>query len=191
MSEILGPAIGLIELTSLAKGYQVMDVLVKQAPVRIMEASSMSPGKFFILFNGDVASCEESFKVGVEACKTHIIDSVLIPQMHDDLLLAYYGQLKNEGHDSVGFVETATLTAGLYAADLTAKNADVKLIEIRSSRGIGGKSLYFFTGRLDEVQAGREAAIEGLKTRGTLIASEVITNPHSDFLSYFNLSGEA
>ncbi|HEX4925680.1 MAG TPA: BMC domain-containing protein [Bdellovibrionales bacterium] len=187
--QLFGPAVGIFEIASLARGYALMDRILKKAPVKILEASYMTPGKFFILFNGDEASVHESFHDVLQSSKKDLLDSVLIPNLHEQVLPGLYGQLKTQVTDSVAVVETASMASGLIAADRSIKDANVTLIEIRSSRGIGGKCLYFVTGRLEEAQASVEAAERALHERGTLLHTEVIANPHEDFLQYFNLSG--
>ncbi|MGE3973855.1 MAG: BMC domain-containing protein [Bdellovibrionales bacterium] len=186
---VFGPAIGILELSSIAHGYTIVDQIVKKAPVKILEATYMTPGKFFILFNGDEASVDASFQHASELARSKILDSVMIPNIHSDVLPGLYGMLKNDAVYSLGVIETLTMSSSILGADLTAKNADVSLIEIRSSRGIGGKSVYFFTGKLEEVEAGIAAAETTLARRGTLVHAELITNPHQDLLSYFNISG--
>jgi microcompartment protein CcmL/EutN len=185
-----GPAVGIFEIGSLARGYALMDQILKKAPVKILEGTYMSPGKFFILFNGDEASTEESFQTVRNAPQPSILDSVLIHQIHESILPGMYGLLKTEVRHSLGVVETSTMASGILAADRSMKEANVELIELRSSRGIGGKCLYFVTGKLEEVQASVSAAQAILSERGTLLHTEVIANPHSDFLQYFNMSGE-
>lgn len=186
-----GPAIGVLELSSLASGYAVMDKLVKKAPVTILEGSPMTPGKFFILFNGDEASVVESYNEAYAQKDISFLDSIVIPQADKRVLQGLYGLLKVECRESLAIIETASMSSGLYSADAVVKSSDTELIEIRSSRGIGGKCLYFVTGALDAVEAAREITIECLKSRGTLLRIEVIARPHEDFLQYFNLSGEA
>ena len=56
-----GPAaIALVELNSIARGYRVLDALVKKSPVEILEANLVEPGIFLILFTGGVAEVEEA-----------------------------------------------------------------------------------------------------------------------------------
>lgn len=184
-----GPALAALEMSSLAAGYSAMDLLVKKAPVRILEGSAMTPGKFVILFNGDEASVEESYKEILAQTQWGFLDHVLIPQLEGTVLPALYGLTKVECAESLCIVETASMASGLVSADASVKYADVKLIEIRSSRGIGGKCLYFVTGSLDAVQAAQETVQSTLQSRGTLLRTEVIARPHKDFLRYFNISG--
>ena len=45
------PAIGLIELRSIARGMAVVDALVKKAPVHLRVAHPISPGHFILVFS--------------------------------------------------------------------------------------------------------------------------------------------
>lgn len=186
-----GPAIAILEMSSLASGYAAMDMLVKKAPVRILEGSAMSPGKFFILINGDEASVYESYKEATEKKDWGFLDSVLIPQIDPQVLPGMYGLAKVQVSESLLIVETASMSSGIISCDSALKAASVDLIEFKTSRGIGGKSLYFVTGSLDSVEAARDAVSNSLKSRGTLLKTELIARPHNDFLQYFNISGEA
>ena len=53
-------AIGLIEVNSIAKGYEVCDVMAKTADVTILVAKSICPGKYIIMIGGDVAAVRQS-----------------------------------------------------------------------------------------------------------------------------------
>ncbi|MEQ1875529.1 MAG: BMC domain-containing protein [Bdellovibrionia bacterium] len=191
MQPPFGPAIGIFEIGSLARGYALMDLILKKAPVKILEGTFMTPGKFFILFNGDEASVGESFKEVHAAAKPSILDSIEILNLEPRVLPGLYGLLNTQVEHSLAVIETASMSSGLLAADRSLKEANVDLIEIRSSRGIGGKCLFFVTGKLEEAQAAVSAAETILSSRGTLLHTEVIANPHEDFLSQFNISGAA
>jgi microcompartment protein CcmL/EutN len=91
--------------------------------------------------------------------------------------------------ESLGIVETATVSSGLISADCAVKGADVHLVDFRMARGIGGKAYYFVTGTQDNVEASVEAGGEAANIKSALIRLEVIARPHEDFLTYFNLGG--
>ena len=59
------PAIAMIELKSIAKGILATDALAKKAPVRILETHPICPGKYMILFAGEVGDVEEALKAGL------------------------------------------------------------------------------------------------------------------------------
>jgi len=184
-----GPAISLLEFSSIARGYYILDQVVKKAPVRVLEAASVTPGKFFILMNGDEASVEESHEEALRQASQHLLDSVLITQIDEQVLPAMYAMNSFKVEGSLGIVETASIASGIVAADQSRKMASVNLIDLRTARGIGGKSYYFVTGPLEEVQASLDAASARLDKKGMLIRTELIANPHEDFLEYFNLEG--
>jgi microcompartment protein CcmL/EutN len=57
-------SIGLIELSSVATGYQVEDVMLKAAKVQVLLARSICSGKFLIAIAGDVASVTTAVEAG-------------------------------------------------------------------------------------------------------------------------------
>jgi microcompartment protein CcmL/EutN len=59
----MGPALAVIELSSIARGHRVADAMLKRAPVGLMRADAVSPGKFLVV-EGDVAAVDESFTSG-------------------------------------------------------------------------------------------------------------------------------
>ncbi len=186
---IFGPAVASFEISSIARGYFLLDQLVKKAPVKILEAASVSPGKFFILINGDEASVDESRCHLINLAQNLIVDEVYIPFLHPEVLPALYAQNNFQVDASIGVVETAAVSSGLISADRACKAAEIHLIDFRMARGIGGKAYYFVTGTLENVEASVEAGAQALVDKGTLLRTEVIANPHDDFLKYFNLGG--
>ena len=58
--------IAVLEFNSIAVGIKALDGIVKKAPVKVMEAKTICPGKFLILFTGDVASAEAAIIRGKE-----------------------------------------------------------------------------------------------------------------------------
>ncbi len=186
---IFGPAIGVFEFSSISRGYFLLDQLVKKAPVKILEASAVTPGKFFILINGDEASVDESRKDILSQGAQWLVDEVMIPNLHEEVLPALYSQNKFQIDESVGIIETATVSSGIISADFALKSSNVHLIDLRMARGIGGKAYYFVTGTLDNVQSAVEAAVGALTEKATLVRSDIIARPHEDFLKYFNIGG--
>ena len=83
---------------------------------------------------------------------------------------------------SVGVIEVFSLCAAVLAADAAAKAADVRLMEVRLGRGLGGKSFIALTGEIASVQAAIDAAraVEG--TAGLMNDSVVIPAPHPDMI---------
>ena len=67
-------------------------------------------------------------------------------------------------------------------ADISAKAADVDLIEVRLGRGMGGKSYVIITGEVAAVEASVRAAEAGEGLEGLIASSVVIPSPHMDMI---------
>ena len=177
-----GPALAVIELSSIARGHRVADAMCKRAPVRLERAEPLSPGKFVIVIEGDVASVDESFRVGADVAGDRAIDKLFLPQPHEALWPALAGGAKAEGVESLGIVETTTVAATVRAADAAAKAARVRITEMQLARGIGGKAFFTVTGPLAEVEAAVDAAL-GAIDAALVHTTEIIPAPHADFVA--------
>ncbi|HXJ20861.1 MAG TPA: BMC domain-containing protein [Polyangia bacterium] len=175
----MAEALALIELSSIARGHVVADAMLKRAPVTLVRADFVSPGKFLVLVGGDVASVDESFRVGIEVGGDRVIDRLFLPHAHPSLWPALGSLGKRPAIDSLGLVETTTVAATLLGADAAAKAAAVELFEMQLARGIGGKAFFTVTGLLAEVQAAVDAAV-GLLDAALVVATEIIAAPHGD-----------
>ena len=180
----MSEALALLELSSIARGYQVADAVVKKAPVVLRDCRPVSPGKFLVLFDGDVASVEESFRRGLEIAGDRLVDKLFLPQAHAQLFPAVRGEASARGSevDSYAVVETLSVASTLLAADAAAKAAAVRLIEMQLARGIGGKAFFALSGALAEIEAAVDAAIT-VTDRALVLGTEIIPAPHQDFLA--------
>lgn len=179
------PAVALIESSSIAFGYLVADALVKKSPVRILRAQPASPGKFFILYAGEVAEVEEAHQAGLEAAGDTLIDELLLPFAHKDLLAALEGTLPVDGIDSLGVIETLSLASALAAADAAAKAAEVRLLELRPPMGLGGKSYFTLSGPLEDLQMAVERGLDRIRP-GMVCRHAIIPNPHGDLSPFLH-----
>lgn len=169
--------IGLIELNSIAKGIEAADIMVKAAEVQLVFSKPVCPGKFIILVFGDVASVNASVKAGCEKGGRYVVDRMLLPNAHPQLVPAICAVSKVEQVDAVGVMEFFSIAGAVTAADYAAKAGLVQLIEVRLGIGIGGKSFVTLTGDVSSV---REAVAAGIKTAeesGMLVESSVIPSP--------------
>jgi microcompartment protein CcmL/EutN len=173
-------ALALIELTSIARGHRVADAMLKRAPVALLRADWVSPGKFLVLVEGAVAAVEEAFRAGIDAAGDRVVDRLFLPQPHAALWEALAGETNSATEiESLGIVETTTVAATLLGADAALKVAVVRLIELQLGRGIGGKGFFTLTGALADVEAAVEAAV-GILDAALLQATQIIAAPHAD-----------
>lgn len=178
----LGPAIAVVELTSIARGYTALDTMIKKAPVRVLDAGVISPGKFLIVVHGDVASVEEAYVAGLEHGEARVVDRLILTQVHDQVLPAIDGTVSPRAIDSLGIVETYSAASAISAADAAAKAADVQLLTLKFSRHLGGKGYFTLTGPQEDVEAALEAAAAPLREGGLLVACEKINRPHEELI---------
>jgi microcompartment protein CcmL/EutN len=177
-----GPALALLELESIARGFTTTDALVKRATVTIALAEPTTPGKYLLLFTGEVADVEESYRAGIEVAGPNLLDKLFLPRAAASLMRALEGNFSQAWAGSMGIVETHTAASALLAADTAVKRADVYLSYLHLARGIGGKGYFLLTGPLHMVEAGLAAAASAIEPN-LLVATETIQNPHPDFIA--------
>jgi len=171
-------AVAAIETSSIAQGALVADALVKTAEVELLQASPVSPGKFWVLIGGEVAAVRASFARGLEVAADTLLDSLLIPQLHDGVIPALSGLATFDDHDALGVIETLTAAAAIVAADCAAKAAAVTLRDLRLANGLGGKGVLYLTGDVSNVTAAVEAGRAEAQKRGLLARSVIIPRLH-------------
>ena len=181
------PALGLVELSSIAQGLYAADEIVKKAPVRLLSLAPVSPGKILIVFAGDEASVRESHERGLAVGEGWLTDELLIPQLHPQVIPAINETVKVPALEATGLLETETAATCVIAADRAVKAATVQLMEIRLARGIGGKGYFTVTGLLEEVEAALAAGEEEPKARGLLVNHVLIPNPDPELLDHLVL----
>ncbi len=174
------PAIALIESASIAVGFLVADEIVKKAPVRLLRVQTASPGKFLVLYTGDVASMEEAHKAGLAAVADSLLDELLLPHAHPTVLPALEGLTREATLNSFAVIETFSFAAAIVAADVAVKAAPVDLIEIRPPVGMGGKSFLTLTGDLGDLQFAVAEALDRIRPGGKICRHVLIPNPHGD-----------
>ncbi len=175
-----GPALGLLELESLARGVVVADALVKRAAVRIAIAEPVSPGKYLLVFSGPVAEVDESFREGVAVAGKVLIDQLYLPQVSLSLVKALEGAFASVGaDDAIGIVETHTVASSLLAADTALKRSHVTLTHLQLAKGIGGKGWFTLSGAQHDIESALDQAAAAIAST-LLVTTEIIHRPHAD-----------
>lgn len=172
------PALLCLEFESIALGIFAGDALVKRAPVTVLSARHVSPGKYVILATGDVAALEESYCAAREAGEAALLDETFLPFAHDDLYPLLRGERLVGRGEALGVIETSTIAACVRAADGAAKEAAVKLLELPMANQLGGKAYVLLQGRIYDVEAAitRGAALAG----GALLRQVIIPLLHEE-----------
>jgi len=172
-------AIAAIETSSIAQGTVVGDAMVKTAEVELLEARTLSPGKYWVLVGGEVGPVRASFRRGVDVAAETLLDSLFIPNIHESVLQALAGTAPKVDHDALGVIETMTAAATIVAADQAAKAAQVVVRDIKLANGLGGKGYFYVSGAVHDVQAAIEAGRDEAVKRGLLTRSVVVPRLHA------------
>jgi microcompartment protein CcmL/EutN len=167
-------ALAAVETSSIAQGVVTADAMMKEAEVELVEASVLSPGRFWIVVGGEVAMVRASHRRGREVAGDALLDELFIPQLHAGVLSALRGVAGTAEHDAVGVLETLSAASAIVAADAAAKRAGILLRDLRLANGIGGKGVVVLSGSLPEVQAAVAAGREDAERRGFLARAVVV-----------------
>jgi microcompartment protein CcmL/EutN len=177
-----GDPLALIELDSIASGLRCIDAMVKKAPITILEANLIEPGHFLILFSGALACVEESFHEAL-FCYPNPRGKVLIPTVHEQLFSGLQNRTSKRAaadYDSLGIVETSTISDALLCCDRVLKEAYVDLVGIRLTGGLGGKGYFVICGAQHDI----EEALVRANTEASLYRSELIARPHVEMVEW-------
>jgi microcompartment protein CcmL/EutN len=155
-------AVGMIETSSIAKGIEASDAMVKMAAVTLVKTSIIAKGKYVILITGPQAEVESSMRAGRQSAGKTLIDEVLIRNINAQVLAALDKRHPVEQLDAVGIIETKDAVATVLAADAAAKAASVHVIEVKTVVG-GGKGYVTLTGEVGAVRAAVAAGISAIK----------------------------
>lgn len=178
------PSIGLIECSSIAVGVRVADGVAKVSPVRLLWARTVSPGNYVVLFSGEVEETSVAFERGVQLGGAAVVDSILIPNVHRDLVAAIRGPRKIDVTEAVGVVECTTVATTVLAADAAVKAAAVDLLEVRLAMHLGGKGFFLVSGEAADVEEAVATGADLARRRKTLVSDVVIPRVSPELLEH-------
>ncbi|MEO6771505.1 MAG: BMC domain-containing protein [Kofleriaceae bacterium] len=176
-----GPALGVLEVSTIARGIVAADAGLKRAPAVLLHSRAVSGGKHLVMFEGGVAEVEEALAAAKRLADTFVLDQVELAAADDQvwpMLGAPLAPLDWAGDDeaeAVAIIETSTVCAAIAAADAACKIAFVVVRDTRFAIDLAGKAYFTLTGTLDAIEAAADAARAAADTR--LVALEVIARP--------------
>ncbi len=180
-------AIGIIELSSIAAGYQTQDTMLKVADVKPLIARTICSGKYLIIVGGSVSSVNAALDAGKIEAAGFLIESLNIPNIDQQVFKALSGavELKKMHPKSLGIVETFSAAPIIEAADAAVKSADVTLCRVHVSMAIGGKGFMLVNGDTSAVQAAIDAAVNTILESGMLVNKVVIPSASEELFQEF------
>ena len=175
-------SIGMVELTSIAKGFLAADAMLKAARVELLMNRTICPGKYLVAVSGEVAAVEAAVGAGVAVAGPTVVDQLVIPHIDERILPAISGANTPESRGALGIIETFSVASCVEAADAALKAADVDLIQLHLAMAIGGKAYVTLTGEVAAVETATQAGIDHIKAKGLLVQRVVIPQPREEIL---------
>ncbi len=186
------PAIAAFEFDDIPAGVVATDAMLKRAPIAFFKSGTITRGRYLTLLGGTTASVEEAALEGARCAEGHVVDQVMLADVHPRLYDAVLGSRRPRGSGSLGIVETATVAAAIRGAEAALKGTPVELVEIRlADVGLAGKALLVFVGDLHHMEAAVAMAVAAAQQRPTAVSYRIIPAPHeamtsqADHGSYF------
>lgn len=176
-------SIGMIEYRSIGKAIESTDAMLKAANVSLILSAPQCPGKFISIICGEVGAVESAIKAGKMVGDVFVIEDYIIPNVNEEVFPALTGSAAYDHIDSLGIIETMSAVTSIMAGDIAVKSGNVKLIEIRIARGLGGKGFTILTGELASVKSALGSCEEKLKETGAIVSSVLIAAPAKDLVS--------
>jgi len=176
-------SIGLVELSSIASGFEVADGMLKTSSVELLLSRTICSGKYIVMVAGSVADVRASVEQGISIAGESYIEHFIIPNIHPDVLAAIHGGVECESRDALGIIEAFSVAALIEGADAARKAANVTLLEVRVAMALGGKPFVVLGGSVADVKAAVEAGAELIGRNGLLVNKVVIPGPHQKLYS--------
>lgn len=173
-------SIGVIEFRSIAMGIGAVDRIVKASDVRILDAKSICPGKYYIIFAGSVSAVSNSMNVVLEEGETFIIDWGVVSNVYPEIFTSLNQASTIKELKSIGVIETLTSPSIIIAADAAIKATSVELVEIRIARALGGKNTCIINGDVSSVSESVRVGIKYAQQKDFLVDYQIIPSPHQD-----------
>lgn len=178
-------AIGIVETSSIAKGFEIADSILKAANVDIMLNRTVCPGKYVILVSGDVDAVRASVQDGVEVGAHTVVDQFIIPNVHPAIFPAISGVEHVPELKALGVIEGFSVASVIEAADAAIKAAPVGFVNIHLAMAIGGKGFVSFTGDVAAVEEAAQVGAEVIEQRGLLVEKVIIPRPRPEIVREF------
>ena len=173
------PAVCLLEFSSIAKGIEAGDAMIKRAPLQVIRAGTVHPGKYLVLVGGLTADVEEAMEAGREVAGPSLVDVVFLPDVHPDVVASIGGTRREDEGEALGVIETGTVAATIDAADAGAKGARVTIRDLRLADDLGGKGYVLFGGEVAEVEAAVGYGVARTAASGDDVTHVVISQLHA------------
>jgi microcompartment protein CcmL/EutN len=173
------PALAVIEFRDIPSGIDATDAMLKKAPIAFIKSGTITRGRFLTLIGGSTAAVEESLREARYRAGDHVIDHLLLADVHPRVYDAILGGRRAAGSGAIAVIETDTVAANVRAAELALKGTPVELVELRlADSGLSGKGVSVYQGDLPDIEAAVEIVLGYMREAGGDVRHTIISSPH-------------
>ncbi|MDP6942617.1 MAG: BMC domain-containing protein [Myxococcota bacterium] len=183
-----GPALAMLDVGDVPPALLALDALAKEAMVELIGRGTIQPGRFAILFAGEVEAVERSYRKALPLCHASVCDSVLLPHAEQRLVPAIRDGVMRwpAPGDTLGVIQLGFPPTLLRAVDAALKGAHVDLVQLRLGDGLGGRGIALLWGETHDVEAALElaeaAAFDGCADS---LSTSIIRNADDEVIAAF------
>lgn len=177
-------AIGLVEYKSIPLGIESANAMLRDADVELVFSSPVCPGKYVTIVEGTVDSVRRALQKAERTGREFMLDSQLILNPNEQVCPAITGTTFVDTVENLGGIETMGAIASVRAGDIAAKSSNVRLMEIRIARGLGGKSYVLFCGELESVRNAVAVCMSEIGEEGGITSSSIVSAPHPKLIPF-------
>ncbi len=179
-------ALGMLELKSIAHGYEAADTLAKTANVEYVTACPICPGKFSVIIRGSISAVQAALDRARAAAGSFLVDTFMLGNPHEQVFDALVAKYPFHEVDAMGVVETWSAASAIVAADQGVKAAQSDLVRIGLANQLGGKGYVIFVGEVAAVQASMDAACRDERVKSKLVTTSLIPSPTKELWELLN-----
>ena len=169
--------LAVVEFKSIARGIYTTDAMLKAAEVNLVLATTLCPGKYLTIVEGETSAVESSLKIADEIGGRHVFSSEAVNAISVKVIDAINGRLQSSADGAIAIIESMQMAHLICSADEVVDAVDIEFVDFRLSRGCGVNGFYIFSGELSSVNEGAKAASQYLMNKGALLAFRVISGP--------------
>ncbi|PFJ16611.1 carboxysome shell protein [Bacillus cereus] len=169
-------SIGILELRSISKGYELADNMLKQSSAEMHVLRPICPGKFLIIISGEAEDVNGAMSKAMVEAKGFLVDKFLLHGVHEEIVLGLKNRYPQQEIQAVGIFEVSNVSAGIFSINNALKGASISLKRMTLGMGIGGKFIAIFTGTVSDVEQAMKIAILSIDKK-RIIHYTVIPSP--------------
>ena len=179
-----------IEFEKIPMGYKLTNQFTQSnepnEKIEILEATPLNTGRFFLLAQGDLCALKKIDQSLDNDKGAEVFQKAIFESVHPTLLATFFNLSAEKLQQGLLLFETKSNVLTLALANEVLLSGSIKPIEIRSSRGLGEKSIAIFTGSTEELSEAHEKLKKHASFKQVL-SLEIIDNLSAQFRSFFSI----